>query len=153
MGSRKDTITKDIRSFKYTKVIITNCKGVIRAIPFNPKLGIMKFVFILFLASVFAVGILGTPIHDDYGNTWWIKAQRKYTKYCEVKKDEDNTTDPECCWTGYHVVGGWRYYQDPGKDVGCAEVKKGRKVIQPKKAKFLSKCGVKCHCRGCKMRN
>ena len=53
--------------FTFITVIITHFSGVIRTISFDPKLGIMKFVFILFLASLFAVGILGTPIHDDYG--------------------------------------------------------------------------------------
>merc|ERR1712126_176273 len=153
MGSRKDTITKDSRSFQYIKGIKTNCKGVTRTISFEPKLGIMKFVFILFLASIFAVGILGNPIHDDYGNTWWIKDQRTNTKYCEDKEDEDKTTDPKCCWKGAHVIGKWRYYQDPGKDVDCVKVEKGRKKIQPEKAEMLSRCGYKCHCRSCKMLN
>ena len=53
--------------FKIITVLITRFSGVIKTISFDPKLRIMKFVFILFLASVFAVGIWGTPIHDDYG--------------------------------------------------------------------------------------
>jgi len=114
----------------------------------------MKLVFILFLISVFAVGILGRygANHDDYGPIW--NQGHQYTKYCKEKDDEDNRTDPECCWDGAHVRGKSRYYQDPGKDVDCDNVKiRPGKWIKPKKAKFSHKCGLNCHCRSCKIPN